>query len=193
MAHITDIKPLTFKGCKALTALAFSKAIEGTITSAPNAFEDASMGFANAGYLVSETGKVTLTVTYAHADGTQAHEPKTVSVALGLPAEIDSPTIEGFTPSVAKVTVEKMNSDETKLVTYSPVVVESQPQASEPTPDTKPDDGPSIGTIIAIVIFAIVIVGVIVFAVFTIRSDKKAKATANQPIRKNDKDSKKKK
>ncbi len=193
MAHLTEIKAETFKNCKALNTLVFSSASKD-IAVDPSAFENAAKTHAVAEFLASDTGEATLTIKYVYEDGSEASPTHTAKLALGANYSVNSPSIDTYTASILTVsgTITKDTEVEVK---YTPTPIETQPVVeSEAPPDATEDKKDiSVGTVIAIVIFAIVIVGIVVFAVFMIRSDKKAKETAGKPIRKDGKDDKKKK
>ncbi|MBE6577398.1 MAG: hypothetical protein E7653_04610 [Ruminococcaceae bacterium] len=195
MAHITEIKDETFKNCKALKTLVFSSAAKD-IPVAANAFENAAKSYANAEFLVSDTGEATLTIKYVYEDGREANPTYTAKLALGANYSVNSPVIDTYTASVLTVsgTITKDTDVEVK---YTPTPTETEPAdaTTEPEPEAPAEDdkGIGVGTIIAIVIFAIVLVAIVVFAVFMIRSDKKAKETAGKPVRKDDKNGKDKK
>ena len=192
MANITEIKDETFKNCKALNTLAFYTTSQN-IPVAPNAYEGAAKSHANADFLASKTGEATLTIKYLYEDGREASPTYEAKIGLTAAYSVNSPAIEGFNASVPTVSG-TITKDTTVEVKYTPVPTAETPaeEAPEETPvEDKKDDGISVGTVIAIVIFAIVIVAIIVFAVFMIRSDKKAKENAGKPVRNENKKSKK--
>jgi len=80
------------------------------------------------------THKVNISYVYAD-DGSQAHEPYTSDVAEGDNFEIPSPTIEGFTPDIVKVSGTMGDDDLTYIVKYSK------------TPDIPVDPDPETHTI----------------------------------------------
>lgn len=198
---LTELKDGTFMGCSKLGKLVMnvaSKNEDGTLKVAISGdpFKGGcATDAAKIEYIVATTEQVTLTITYdvpAEAPTPPEENPVVIVGRIGTSYRVESPAIEGYTAD--KAVVEGMHTDDYAVtVTYKTIVEETEPVTeapaeTEPVEDEESDEPESkIGYIIAIVIFVLVIAGIVVFAVFMIKSDKKNDKTAKKPDKKNGK------
>lgn len=178
MAQITELKADTFKNCKSLATLCFNE-VARNITVSESAFDGAAKNFGAAEFIASTTGAAKLTIKYVFEDNTEAFAPHVEELERGASYSVVSPTKEGYTASVLTVAgVADFNTEVT--VVYKQNAVDA-PEEETPEEDPEPQKDNGLGTVVAIVILVVVIAGVVVFAVFMMRSDKKVGVTGKKP------------
>ncbi|MGM9682156.1 MAG: leucine-rich repeat protein [Eubacteriales bacterium] len=178
LGRVGRIEAETFLNCRSLEKIVFNTTTTADMI-ASDAFENAAISFDKAEFTESDTGIASVTIKYVDTDGHEMFPDVVLSdLEYGEYYVQNSPVKDGYTADKLTVSGRVYGTDIPVTVTYTPDVVETEPEETESS--EPPKEQSKTTSIIAIVILAVVLIGIGVGAFLLIRSDKKRAAEQNR-------------
>lgn len=165
-APTVQVGSRAFRNCRSLRQLTFRSTVTESMV-AKDAFEGASITFDNITTTDQLLGSTTVTIRYLLND--EELEVYEETFGYGVSYSVNSPAIEGYTPSLETISGTADGTDREETVTYT-----------EAPPSEAPKPSISSASIIGLVIMVVALLGIGVAVFLLIRSDKSSKESKDK-------------